>query len=244
MKWGIEMLDILTFNLNELNVITIIVRVLLATFIGGLIGTERDMRQRSAGIRTHMLVCLGAAIVMMTNEYIYLEMGDGNIDITRMGAQVVSGIGFIGAGTILVTRDNRIKGLTTAAGLWAAAALGLGIGIGFYEIAVIGAIAIFGIMIVIRPYRDFIQDRASQSDLTLMIHSKDGFTSFLDFISLHPIQITDLRVENEFFHNESEHAIIFLVNLELGKKIHKDDVIEKLNKYDEVLHVFEILDAL
>lgn len=109
MKWGSKMLDILTFNLNELNVITIMVRVLLAIFIGGLIGTERDMRQRSAGIRTHMLVCLGAAIVMMTNEYIYLEMGDGNIDITRMGAQVVSGIGFIGAGTILVTRDNRIK---------------------------------------------------------------------------------------------------------------------------------------
>ena len=233
------MLDILTFNLNELNVITILVRVLLATFIGGLIGTERDMRQRAAGIRTHMLVCLGAAIVMMTNEYIHLEMGDGNIDITRMSAQVVSGIGFIGAGTILVTRDNRIKGLTTAAGLWAAAALGLGIGIGFYEMAVIGAIAIFGIMIVMRPYRDFIQDRASQSDLTLMIHSKDGFTSFLDFISLYPIQITDLRVENE-----SEHQIIFLVNLEFGKKIHKDDVIEKLNKYDEILHVFEILDAL
>lgn len=239
MKWGSKMLDILTFNLNELNVITIIVRVLLATFIGGLIGTERDMRQRSAGIRTHMLVCLGAAIVMMTNEYIYLEMGDGNIDITRMGAQVVSGIGFIGAGTILVTRDNRIKGLTTAAGLWAAAALGLGIGIGFYEMAVIGAIAIFGIMIVMRPYRDFIQGRASQSDLTLMIHSKDGFTSFLDFISLYPIQITDLRVENE-----SEHQIIFLVNLEFGKKIHKDDVIEKLNKYDEILHVFEIFYAL
>ena len=233
------MLDILTFNLNELNVITILVRVLLATFIGGLIGTERDMRQRAAGIRTHMLVCLGAAIVMMTNEYIYLEMGDGNIDITRMGAQVVSGIGFIGAGTILVTRDNRIKGLTTAAGLWAAAALGLGIGIGFYEMAVIGAIAIFGIMIVMRPYRDFIQDRASQSDLTLMIHSKDGFTSFLDFISLYPIQITDLRVENE-----SEHQIIFLVNLEFGEKIHKDEIIDKLNQYDEVLHVFEILDAL
>ena len=238
------MLDILTFNLNELNVITIMVRVFLAIFIGGLIGTERDMRQRSAGIRTHMLVCLGAAIVMMTNEYIYLEMGDGNIDITRMGAQVVSGIGFIGAGTILVTRDNRIKGLTTAAGLWAAAALGLGIGIGFYEMAVIGAIAIVGIMIVMKPYRDFIQDRASQSDLTLMIHSNDGFSSFLDFLSRHTIQITDLRVENEVFQNESEHQIIFLVSLELGEKIHKDEIIDKLNQYDEVLHVFEILDAL
>lgn len=244
MKWGSKMLDILTFNLNELNVITIMVRVLLAIFIGGLIGTERDMRQRSAGIRTHMLVCLGAAIVMMTNEYIYLEMGDGNIDITRMGAQVVSGIGFIGAGTILVTRDNRIKGLTTAAGLWAAAALGLGIGIGFYEMAVIGAIAIVGIMIVMKPYRDFIQDRASQSDLTLMIHSNDGFSSFLDFLSHHTIQITDLRVENEVFQNESEHQIIFLVSLELGEKIHKDEIIDKLNQYDEVLHVFEILDAL
>lgn len=236
------MFDMLTFNLYELNLLTIIFRIFLAIFIGGLIGTERDMKHRAAGIRTHMLVCMGAAVVMMTNEYIYMTFDNPNMDITRMGAQVVSGIGFIGAGTILVTSDNRIKGLTTAAGLWAAAALGLGIGIGFYEMALVGSIAIVGIMILMKPYKEFILDRASPSDLTLMIHSNDGFSSFLDFMSTTEIKITDLRVENETLHSENGQEIIFLVNMELGEKVQKDTVLTNLRNNPSILHVLEVDD--
>ncbi|HLR89065.1 MAG TPA: MgtC/SapB family protein, partial [Atopostipes sp.] len=129
------MLDKLPAEIYELSGLTITFRVVLAIFVGGLIGTERDIKNRAAGIRTHMLVCLGAAVVMMTNQYVVESFPESNLDITRMGAQVVSGIGFLGAGTILVTSHNRIRGLTTAAGLWAAATLGLAIGIGFYEMA-------------------------------------------------------------------------------------------------------------
>ena len=94
--------------------------MLLAVVCGGIIGIEREFKRRPAGFRTHILICLGAAMTTLTSQYLYLCMGQYT-DMARLGAQVVAGIGFIGAGTIIVTRRQRVKGLTTAAGLWAAA---------------------------------------------------------------------------------------------------------------------------
>lgn len=235
-----EMFESITFNLNELNTITIIFRMLLAVLIGGIIGTERDMKNRAAGMRTHMLVCMGAAIVMMTNEYIYMLYNQPNIDMTRMAAQVVSGIGFIGAGTILVTRDNRIKGLTTAAGLWAAAALGLAIGIGFYEIAIIGSILIIAVVTLMKPFKDFVLNRTSHSDLTLMIHSKDGFSSFLHYTVQSEIKIINIQVENETQSDNKNTELIFIVNMELGEQITKEEIINSLESSDGIAHVVEV----
>ena len=99
------------------------VRLFLAVLCGGLIGLEREYKRRPAGFRTHILICLGAAMTTMTSQYLYLNL-HFYTDMTRMGAQVVAGIGFIGAGTIIVTGRQRVKGLTTAAGLWAAAIAG------------------------------------------------------------------------------------------------------------------------
>ena len=112
---------------RELTYLAVGLRVLAAVIIGGLIGIERGMKNRPAGMRTYMTVCLGSCLVMMTNQYIYQMYSIG--DPVRMAAQVVSGIGFLGAGTIVVTRRSQIKGLTTAAGLWASAAVGLAVGI-------------------------------------------------------------------------------------------------------------------
>lgn len=234
------MFESMTFNLNELNTITIIFRMLLAVLIGGIIGTERDMKNRAAGMRTHMLVCMGATIVMMTNEYIYMLYNQPNIDMTRMAAQVVSGIGFIGAGTILVTRDNRIKGLTTAAGLWAAAALGLAIGIGFYEIAIIGSILIIAVVTLMKPFKDFVLDRTSHSDLTLMIHSKDGFSSFLHYTVQSEIKIINIQVENETQSDNKNTELIFIVNMELGEQLTKEEIINGLESSDGIAHVVEV----
>lgn len=123
--------------LMDISSISIVARLGLAILFGGLIGFEREKKNRAAGIRTHMLVCIGACLTMMTNQFIIQTLSYGG-DPTRMGAQVISGIGFLGAGTILVTGQHQIKGLTTAAGLWASACLGLAIGIGFYKGAIIG----------------------------------------------------------------------------------------------------------
>lgn len=124
--------------MHEINIWTVIIRIVLATFMGGFIGIERFKQGRAAGMRTHILVALGAALASMIGLFLYQEMGMSN-DPTRIAAQVVSGIGFLGMGTILVKGRFQITGLTTAAGLWATAAIGLALGMGFYS----GAIATF-----------------------------------------------------------------------------------------------------
>ena len=118
--------------LRDLNYLSVALRMLLAVLCGGAIGMERTYKRRAAGFRTHILICLGAAMTTLTSQYLYLVLGQYT-DMARLGAQVVAGIGFIGAGTIIVTRRQRVKGLTTAAGLWAAAIIGLSLGGGFYE---------------------------------------------------------------------------------------------------------------
>lgn len=126
--------------LLEPNIFSLIIRTVLALLCAGVIGFDRDTHGSPAGLRTHILVCLGAMIAMSTGEFVAIQFAAG--DPQRIGAQVVSGIGFLGAGTIMVSRGH-IKGLTTAAGLWASACIGLALGTGFYEAAIVGTIAVF-----------------------------------------------------------------------------------------------------
>lgn len=135
---------------REITYESIVVRILSAIIVGGLIGLERGMKNRPAGLRTYMLVCIGSCLIMLTNQYIYQYTGAG--DPMRLGAQVVSGIGFLGAGTIVVTKHNQIKGLTTAAGLWASAGVGLALGIGFYEAALTATIGIYTILTIFQRW--------------------------------------------------------------------------------------------
>ena len=126
--------------LGEENTVSLIFRIILAAIAGGLIGMERESHGRAAGLRTHMLVAVGAALTATIGVHLSLEMAQNGInsDVQRTGAQVMSGIGFLGAGTILLKKgSSTITGLTTAAGLWTTAAIGLAVGYGFY----IGAIA-------------------------------------------------------------------------------------------------------
>ena len=114
-------------GLRDVTLASVTTRMLLAVLCGGLIGIERAYKRRPAGFRTHILICLGAAITTLTSQFLYLNL-HYYTDMARLGAQVVAGIGFIGAGTIVVTRQHRVKGLTTAAGLWASAIIGLALG--------------------------------------------------------------------------------------------------------------------
>lgn len=120
--------------LNQFNVISVIVRILLAMLLGGLIGIEREKSKRPAGFRTHILVCVGACMTALIGLFVWYEMGDVT-DPVRISAQVISGIGFLGVGTIMVKEHDHITGLTTAAGLWTTAAIGIACGYGFYSAA-------------------------------------------------------------------------------------------------------------
>ncbi len=127
--------------LRDLTFWSILLRMMLAMTLSGILGYEREKRHRPAGFRTYLVVCLGSTLAMMVGLYVAQYTGSG--DASRIAAQVISGIGFLGAGTILVTRQNQVKGLTTAAGLWSMACLGLAIGAGFYTGAFVGFAAIW-----------------------------------------------------------------------------------------------------
>ena len=127
----------------------ILIRVVAATILGGIIGLDRGMKHRGAGTKTITVVCLGATLVMLTEQYIQMSF-PGLANMTRMAAQVISGVGFIGVGTIIISR-HRVRGLTTAATLWASACVGLAVGIGFVE----GGILITAMMLIslhVLPY--------------------------------------------------------------------------------------------
>ena len=130
--------------LEGINLASITLRIVMSMVCGGVIGIERGKAHQPAGMRTYMLVCMGAAMVMLTGQYMYYHFQTG--DPARLGAQVVSGIGFLGAGSIIISGKTKIKGLTTAAGLWTAACIGLSIGIGFYEAGIIATLAVSLIM--------------------------------------------------------------------------------------------------
>ena len=126
-----------------LNPVSVILRLVLAMVVGGLIGLERGKQGRAAGMRTHILVCIGAALTVMIGIYAREKLGYVNSDPLRISAQVISGIGFLGVGTILVKGRFQITGLTTAACVWATATIGLALGAGFYSGALVAFLAIF-----------------------------------------------------------------------------------------------------
>lgn len=180
--------------LREVTWVAVIVRILIAFLLGGVLGVERGLKQRPAGLRTYMLVCVGACMIMLTNQYIYQTFQTG--DPVRMGAQVVSGIGFLGAGTIIVTKHSQIKGLTTAAGLWAAAAVGLATGIGFYEAAVAGALVIFFTLTVLNRLDMRMHRKARYFDIYIELPRQISLGSFIHDVRSKDILVEDLQMES------------------------------------------------
>lgn len=128
-------------QIEQFNLISVIVRIFLAMLLGGCIGMERQKSKRSAGFRTHILVCVGSCMTALIGLFVWMEMGEVS-DPLRISAQVISGIGFLGVGTILVKGHDHITGLTTAAGLWTTAAIGIACGYGFYTGALIGTLVV------------------------------------------------------------------------------------------------------
>lgn len=217
------------YLLNEIGFISILVRLLLSVLCGGLVGIERSKKHQAAGFRTYILVCIGSAIAMMTNEYITVQFGMG--DTARLGAQVVSGIGFLGAGTILITSRNKIKGLTTAAGLWACACLGLAIGIGFYTLAILATI----IVVVILSLLPYIEKRLTTHSKSFSVHIEFNCRANLkDFVNY--VRQMDLRIIS-IAHNEaysSSGLSVYTIQFEIIRK--------KVSTHNEFIDFFEKLE--
>ena len=223
-------------ELRELTYLSIALRIAAAFVMGGALGWERERRSRAAGLRTYMLVCVGACIIMLTNQYIYQVFHTG--DPVRMGAQVVSGIGFLGAGTIVVTKQNQIKGLTTAAGLWAAAAVGLALGIGFYEAAFIGGLLIFLILTAMHTLDSHIRKNAQRVAIYAEVDNHINVGQIARAIRALNVEITSIQLDEE--HVPSEHIRAFLIVLRKNKKIRREDLFNDIQQIEGVIYIEEL----
>ena len=223
-------------GLREVTLISVIVRIFAAALIGGLLGMERELKNRAAGLRTYMLVCVGACLVMLTNQYIYQAVDSG--DPVRMGAQVVSGIGFLGAGTIIVTRRSQIKGLTTAAGLWSAAGVGLALGIGFYEAAIFGGLAIFMVMSLLQRMDDRMHTKAKRIDIYFEITEEVGLGGFLREIREQELEASNLLKESSIHTQAGVSA--YCATLKTKKRRNHLEILEDLQKISGIVYLEEL----
>lgn len=222
--------------LRELNMLSVLVRVLLSLLIGGILGVERGKKNRPAGFRTHMLVCLGATLVMMTNQYVYQQFQTS--DPVRMGAQVVSGIGFLGAGTIIVTGRHQIKGITTAAGLWAAACCGLAIGIGFYEGAVVCGLLIFFVLASLNNLDGHIRKHSRVLEIYVEFGGKRPFSEFLTYVREHQLEVTDIQLNKNKYVKDVELCVVMTVKSQI-KRTH-EEMMALISSADGILYVEEL----
>lgn len=234
-------------GLRQLTMTSLILRLFLATILGGLIGLEREKKQRPAGFRTYMLVCLGAALTMILSQYLYfrgetewkgiLNGMDLHFDASRFGAQVINGVGFLGAGTIIVTGKQQVKGLTTAAGLWSSACMGLAIGAGFYECVFIGFVVIV-LCFVAFPV---IESR-------LILHSSN-MQLYIEFINMsdivpiiHRIKAMNITIyEMDIDHSDQKdtqrnHAVL---SVGLPKKMLHTYALAEVSKIENICSVEE-----
>ena len=204
-------------------------RLLLSVLLGGIIGFERAERGREAGLRTHIMVCLGACLVMLISEYIInsLKM---STDVTRLGAQVISGIGFLGVGCI-ITGGDKIKGLTTAAGLWVTACIGLASGIGYYAVATATTVIMILVMLLITPLSKRILASKSKVSILVKVSSGAAFGSVYSFLDNKIVTMTSIE------KHQASGAVSFTAVLTPMKEVEKNAIMHDLYSLDGVIEV-------
>ena len=230
---------------RELNFVSVVLRILCAMAVGGIVGLDRERKGRAAGFRTYMLVALGAALTVMLGQYLCVMLSTAwadkvselglKTDVVRFGAQVINGVGFLGAGTIIVTGRQQVKGLTTAAGLWASACLGLAIGAGFYECVFIGFVLILVSMKLLPKIEDFVTSKATNMNIYISMDSVECLGNIINCFKESNFRILDADIEKE------EHATITQINAVFSVKMTKrhphTEILAKLSTLDGIIYI-------
>ncbi|MDO4753656.1 MAG: MgtC/SapB family protein [Bacillota bacterium] len=229
---------------RELNLESVVIRLVLAMLFGGMIGIERGKKGRAAGFRTYMLVCIGATLSGILSQYIFVMLDTAwkdiarihgrTTDISRIGSQVIGGVGFLGAGTIMFTSKNEIKGLTTAAGLWASACVGIAIGAGFYE-AVALAFILISLIFKILPSIELAMIKNSQDmNLFLEIDSSKSLSDMIRALKSIGVKITELNITRKDQH------LGIVCSIRLQAKIKRESVISGISAISGILLIEEV----
>ncbi len=234
--------------LRQFDFVSTVLRLVLAMIFGGTIGLEGARKGRPAGFRTYMLVCLGAALTMILGQY-ELHMTDhqwsalqqlsgAKVDVARFGAQVINGIGFLGAGTIIVTGKQQVKGLTTAAGLWASACGGLAIGAGFYECVMLTFILVFLIVRVL-PKLEEVLVRTMRNMMIYVEYDRVEHTwAILNQIRELGAQIYEVEIDRQ--EEESHQNPSAVINIRLNQRTPHHRVLAHISKLEYISTIEEI----
>ena len=234
--------------LRELNILSLALRLLLAMLLGGAIGFERGRKGRAAGFRTYMLVCLGATLTGILSQYLFVMVSTSwadvaaevgrKVDVSRFGAKAIGGVGFLWAGTILITGRQKVQGLTTAAGLWASACMGLAIGAGFYECVVIAFILIFLCMRFLPVLERIAVENARNMNFYVEFSSLEDVSDIINCIKAQGAQIYGVEID----HGKPEHierpSAVF--SIRLNQKIHHEQVLASIAELETVITLDEI----
>ncbi len=226
------MLGFLDF-LRDVTTVSVLFRLFLAVMCGGIIGIEREHKRRPAGFRTHILICLGASMTTLTSQFLFYDL-NLYTDIGRLGAQVVAGIGFIGAGAIIVTKRRQVKGLTTAAGLWTCAIIGLAIGAGYYEAAVIATLVIVIAEIFFVKFEYWILVNSRNLNIYVEYEDNENLDNVIRLIKGYRIVIIDLEI------TKSGNNACAIFQLQLPKKISHDKIMTAISTAEGIVSVEEL----
>ena len=241
-------MDAFLAPLREFNIYTMMLRVVLAMLMGGIVGFEREKKRRPAGFRTYMLVALGAAMTIMLSQYLDYMLGSAwaetaarvgvKTDVSRFGAQVINGVGFLGAGTIIVTGRQEVKGLTTAAGLWASACMGLAIGAGFYECVLVGIVLILLSMKLLPAIEELMLAYSRNMTIYVEMDSFENLGSIVNKIKSEGIVLYDVEIEKD----KREHLAQFsvLCSMRLPRRRGHAELLAKLSTLEGVVAIDEV----
>jgi putative Mg2+ transporter-C (MgtC) family protein len=234
--------------LRELNIFSMMFRIVMAMVVGGLIGFDREKKGRPAGFRTYMLVAVGATLTVILSQYLDIMLNGRwlataeaigiKTDVSRFGAQVINGVGFLGAGTIIVTGRQEVKGLTTAAALWASACMGLAIGAGFYECMIIGTLLIIGSMKLLPVVENYITDRTRHMSIYVGMESVEDVGRLVGYMKQKEIKIYDVEVEKA--ENENLSHVNALFDVFLPKQTQHTELLAKLATVDGIIAIEEV----
>lgn len=228
--------------MGKITVVDIVLRLLGAVIVGFAVGAQRARTSHPAGIRTHILVALGSCVVMVTSCIMYEQtiavFGTTPSDPARLGAQVINGIGFLGAGTILVTKDNQVKGLTTAAGLWASACLGLAIGAGFFEGAIMAVAIIVVSMYFFANLKHELQSQSRVLSIYVEVKSLVYLGDVLKIVRDQGGTIIEMNIDDD----RGKKRLIYdaEIVIRLAPEMTPDTMLACVSQVEHVKHVHEL----
>lgn len=224
--------------MRDLNFVSVAFRLLLAMVLGGVIGIDRGMKRRVAGVKTHTIVCLGATIAMMTGQFIHVySNGAGTGDTARLGAQVISGVGFLGVGTIISTGRRHVSGLTTAASLWTCSCIGLAIGIGFYSGAIFGAVAVLIVLRYFKALDSYVESHSNVYEVYMEFVSEEHLSAAIRNLRSEDIKIGSVMIVKK---KTKTQALVVQASVEAGKWMTRNAVFRALEELDGIISVEEL----